>query len=219
MAENNTSTRQSPSSDPSAVSASPGPAATLRAPHVCPWWIGWLLLSPLRRLTQNPARLLGPHVRPGMTVLEPGCGMGYFSLPLARMVGPSGRVVCVDLQPRMIAGLIRRAHKAGLGGRIDAVEGTLEDPRLDALRGAVDFAAAVHMVHEVPAPDGFLARLCALLRPGARLLLVEPKGHVSAPAFEKTVERAVGAGLKELARPLGPRARAALFERPAGERP
>jgi ubiquinone/menaquinone biosynthesis C-methylase UbiE len=189
-----------------------------RAPHVCPWWLGWLLLSPLRRLTQSPARLLGPHVRPGMTVLEPGCGMGYFSLPLARMVGPTGRVVCVDLQPRMIAGLVRRAHKAGLGGRIDAVEGMLDDPRLDGLRGAVDFAAAVYMLHEVPDPEGFLARLGELLRRGARLLLVEPRGHVSAAAFETTVERAVGAGLKEMARPLGLRARAVLFERPAGER-
>ena len=219
MVGNETSPGQAQSPGPSAGPALPGPAPAPRATHVCPWWIGWLLLSPLRRLVQSPARLLGPHVRPGMTVLEPGCGMGYFSLPLARMVGPTGRVVCVDLQPRMIAGLVRRAHKAGLGGRIDAVEGTLDDPRLDGLRGAVDFAAAVHMVHEVPDAEGFLVRLGELLGPGARLLLVEPKGHVSAAAFEKTVERAVGTGLKELARPLGPRARAVLLERPAGERP
>jgi 2-polyprenyl-3-methyl-5-hydroxy-6-metoxy-1,4-benzoquinol methylase len=200
MLENNTVPGQSPP----------------RAPHVCPWWIGWLLLSPLRRLTENPARLLGPHVRPGMTVLEPGCAMGFFSLPLARMVGSTGRVVCVDLQPRMIAGLVRRARKAGLDGRIEAVEGTLDHPRLDVLRGAVDFAVAIHMVHEVPEPERFLLRLRELLRPGARLLLKEPKHHVSAAAFARTVERALGAGFTEQARPLGPHARAVLLERSAG---
>jgi 2-polyprenyl-3-methyl-5-hydroxy-6-metoxy-1,4-benzoquinol methylase len=197
---------------------SPVPAAPART-HVCPWWLGWFLLNPLRRLLQDPVRLLGPHVRPGMTVLEPGCGMGFFSLPLARMVGPAGRVVCVDLQPRMIRGLVRRAERAGLAGRIDAVLGSLDEPRLDALRGAVDFAAAVHMVHEVPDPDGFLRRLHELVRPGGRLLLVEPKGHVSAPAFARTVERAVRAGWTEAGRPPEAGKRSALLERSPEVRP
>ena len=81
---------------------------------VCPWWLGPLLANPLRRLVQDPAAILAPHVREGMTVLEPGCGMGFFSLPLARLVGPGGRVVCVDLQRKMIEGLRRRAKRAGL---------------------------------------------------------------------------------------------------------
>jgi predicted methyltransferase len=61
------------------------------AKRVCPWWIGYLLLSPLRRLGQDPAKILAPYVREGMTVFEPGAGMGYFTLELARRVGPSGR--------------------------------------------------------------------------------------------------------------------------------
>jgi hypothetical protein len=60
---------------------------------VCPWWVGYLLASPLRRLQYDPAALLAPYVRTGMTVLEPGPGMGFFTLELARRVGPSGRVV------------------------------------------------------------------------------------------------------------------------------
>ncbi|MBI4917269.1 MAG: methyltransferase domain-containing protein [Acidobacteria bacterium] len=184
--------------------------------HVCPWWIGWLLVSPLRRLFENPDSLLGPHVRPGMTVLEPGCGMGFFSLPLARMVGPTGRVVCVDLQPRMIAGLRRRADKAGLAPRLESLAGTLDDPALDVRRGTVDLAVAIHMVHEVRDPAAFLRRLAGLLRPGGRLLIVEPKGHVSAAAFERTVQTASAAGFVERGRPLGDRGRAALLERPAG---
>ena len=60
---------------------------------VCPWWAGYILASPLRRLIQDPRSLLAPYVHPGMTVLEPGPGMGFFTLELARLVGPAGRVI------------------------------------------------------------------------------------------------------------------------------
>ena len=70
--------------------------------HICPWWIGYILASPLRRLLQNPRKILDPHVKPGMIMLDVGCGMGYFSLAMAETVGPEGKVVCVDLQPKMI---------------------------------------------------------------------------------------------------------------------
>ncbi len=62
--------------------------------RVCPWWLGYFLASPIRRLWQNPAQILRPYVREGMTVLEPGPGMVFFTLELARLVGPfrqSGR--------------------------------------------------------------------------------------------------------------------------------
>jgi ubiquinone/menaquinone biosynthesis C-methylase UbiE len=75
-----------------------------------PWWMD-LLMEPFRRLVQDPAAIVAPYVRAGMTVLEPGSGRGFFTLELARRVGPSGRVIALDVQPRMIAGLRRR----GLG--------------------------------------------------------------------------------------------------------
>ena len=56
--------------------------------RVCPWWLGYVLASPVRRLLQNPAEVVGPYVRPGMTVLEPGPGMGFFTLEMARQRGP-----------------------------------------------------------------------------------------------------------------------------------
>src|SRR5689334_15309979 len=87
--------------------------------RVCPWWIGWLLASPIRKLRQDPARILAPHLREGMTVLEPGPGMGFFTVEAARRVGAAGRVVAVDLQPRMLAGLRRRAERAGVGDRVE----------------------------------------------------------------------------------------------------
>jgi ubiquinone/menaquinone biosynthesis C-methylase UbiE len=191
--------------------------ASAPQPHktfVCPWWFGWALASPLRRLFTDPVRLLGAHARPGMTVLEPGCGMGFFTLPLAQLIGGMGRVVCVDLQPRMIAGMERRARRAGVAERVEAVVGTLDDPRLAPRAGTFDLAAAIYMVHEVPDQDAFLRRVATLLRPGGRLLLVEPRGHVTAPAFAATLARAEAAGLRVLPRPDGWRGHAALLERP-----
>ena len=63
--------------------------------------------------------MLKPFVRVGMTVVEPGPGMGFFTLELARLVGPEGRVIAVDVQPQMIAGLRRQAERAGLIDRIE----------------------------------------------------------------------------------------------------
>ena len=55
--------------------------------HVCPFWVGYLLLSPVRKLITNPDRILEPYVRSGMTVMDAGTAMGFFSLPLAELVG------------------------------------------------------------------------------------------------------------------------------------
>ena len=84
------------------------------AHRICPWWLGYLLANPIRRLWHNPRAILQSSVQEGMLVLEPGCGMGFFTLELARLVGRNGKVIAVDVQPRMIAGLKRRARKAGL---------------------------------------------------------------------------------------------------------
>src|SRR5512132_222320 len=120
------------------------------AHRVCPWWIGYLLVTPLRRWVHDPEKILGPYVSEGMTVLEPGPGMGFFTLELARRVGPSGKVVAVDVQSKMLAGLKRRAAKAGLLDRIDARLVAPEAMKLTGLSGKVDFTLAFAVVHEMP---------------------------------------------------------------------
>lgn len=164
-------------------------------PHVCPIWIGRLLASPARKLLENPDSMLGPFVRKGMTVLEPGCGMGFFTLPLARMVGETGRVVVVDVQEQMLQGLKRRAAKAGLLERIECRLAAGDDSCISDLRESVDFAAAINMVHETPDPAAFIRELAETIKPGGRLLVVEPSGHVSQKEFQVTVDMARGANL------------------------
>jgi 2-polyprenyl-3-methyl-5-hydroxy-6-metoxy-1,4-benzoquinol methylase len=170
--------------------------------HVCPWWIGYLLASPIRKLGENPKTILGHLVEPGMTVVDIGCAMGFFSLPLARMVGEDGRVVCVDVQPRMLATLTKRARRKGLDHIIKTRACTQESLGLDDLAGRADLALAVHVVHETAYPRRFFSQCLEALTPGGTLLILEPAGHVSAEEFEVTRQLAIEVGFaeRELAR-------------------
>jgi ubiquinone/menaquinone biosynthesis C-methylase UbiE len=180
---------------------------------VCPWWLGYLLLSPIRRWQYNPAQVLTPHVHAGMTVLEPGPGMGLFTLELARLVGPAGRVIAVDIQPKMLARLKRRAQKAGLLDRLDIRLAQPDSMGLKDLAGKVDFVLAFAMVHELPSVGTFFAETAAVLRPGARLLLAEPKGHVKNETFQAELAAAAGAGFRVADRPPIRRSLSALLEK------
>ena len=165
--------------------------------HVCPWWMGYLLLAPLRKLREHPAKIFGPLVSEGMTVLDIGSGMGFFSLPVARMVGRQGRVLCVDMEPRMLRGLERRGRRAGLAGRMESILCTPTDLGLTPHAGQVDLAAAIHMVHEVPRRRALLDQVIAALKPGGKFLIMEPRGHVSDEDFNRTLRLAREAGLTE----------------------
>jgi len=145
---------------------------------------------------ENPDKILGPFVQEGMMVLEPGCGMGYFTLPLARMVGPQGRVVALEIQPKMLSVLERRARKAGLLDRIELRQLGTDGSSLEDLSEQVDFTAALHMVHEVPDQSSFFTEVWRTLKPGGKLLVVEPKGHVSQDQFQQTVSAAEEIGFK-----------------------
>jgi len=183
--------------------------------RVCPWWLGYVLASPLRRLLQDPAAVVKPYVREGMTVLEPGPGMGFFTLGMARQVGASGRVVAVDIQPRMISGLKRRLAKAGLLERTDARLALSDSLGLQDLRGKVDFALAMAVVHEMPSSSRFFAEVAEAMKPGATLLLAEPSGHVNKADFDAELRDAAAAGLEVTGHPVIRRSQAALLRKPS----
>lgn len=185
------------------------------AHSVCPWFLGPLLASPLRRFFLDPRAALSPWVKTGDTVLEPGPGMGFFTLELARLVGPAGRVVAVDLQPKMLAGLEKRARKAGLAARIETRVATEAGLGVADLAGRVDFVLAALVVHEVADPGRLFLELHEALRPGGRVLLVEPAGHVSTAAFGEERELARRAGLRVEAGPSLGRNHTALLVRDA----
>jgi ubiquinone/menaquinone biosynthesis C-methylase UbiE len=180
---------------------------------LCPWWLGYLLVNPLRRLRQNPRTILGPFVTGGMVILEPGCGMGFFTIELARLTGPQGKVVAVDVQPRMLAGLLKRARKAGVADRIEPRLATGDAMHLENLAGTVDFVLAFAVVHELPDEARFFAEVHRTLRNGGKLLLVEPRGHVKQDRFEATIHTARRAGFRPADRPSIRWSWAAVVER------
>jgi ubiquinone/menaquinone biosynthesis C-methylase UbiE len=161
---------------------------------ICPWWLGYALASPLRRLMHDPRAILSPFVSEGMAVLEPGPGMGFFTLELARLVGPRGRVVAIDAQPRMLAALRKRADRAGLLDRIDLRKARDTRMGTEDLRAAVDVLLAFAVVHELPDIAGFFVESRQTLKVGGKGLVAEPTGHVSEEAFAATLALAEKAG-------------------------
>jgi ubiquinone/menaquinone biosynthesis C-methylase UbiE len=178
--------------------------------HVCPWWLSFFLTNPLRRLIHNPENILSTYVRPDQSVMDVGCGPGYFTLAMARMVGAAGQVIAVDLQPHMLDILRGRAERAGLLARIRLHHCTADHLGVET---SVDFALAFAMVHEVPSPGVLLAEIASVLKPEAHFLLAEPRDHVSAQAFERTLDLAHAAGMQVCARPHINMSRAVLLGR------
>jgi len=166
--------------------------------RVCPVEKAGSLDNRLRRWLQNPHTILTPYIKTGMTVLDVGCGPGFFSIELARMVGDTGRVIAADLQEGMLQKLQAK------------IRGTAIEPRITLHRSGehhlglsdkVDFVLLFYMVHEVPEKGAFFKEIGGLLNPGGQVLLVEPPCHVSGAAFEKTLEYARNAGFTDVEGP------------------
>ncbi len=177
--------------------------------HICTWWIAYTFDNPLRKLIHNPHKIFGDYIREGMTVMDVGCGMGYFSIGLAKLVGANGKVIAVDLQQKMLDVMHRRARRSGVADRI--MPHCCEASTI-GVRGPVDFILAFWMVHEVSDRNNFFLELQSNLTSKGKILIAEPKMHVTADELDKTIEIAQNNGLQCCARPEIRFSRTALFE-------
>ena len=175
---------------------------------VCPRWFCFTFDNRLRRLVQNPDRIIRPFVGAGDRVLDVGRGIGYFTIPIAGRVGSGGRVIAADIQESMLRGIVRRAERAGVRGQIELY---LSRPDEIYSGEPVDFILSFWMAHEVPRLDRFFRQLRAALKPAARFLLAEPKLHVSRAQFDGEIDLAQKAGLVLLERPAISLSHGALF--------
>ncbi len=174
----------------------------------CPPWLCFTFDNPFRRFLHDPRRMFGEVVAEGDTAIDVGAGKGYFTIPLAGLVGPRGRVIAADLHAAMLRAIERRARTAGVGGRIET--------RLTArdalgISEKADFILMFWMLHEVPDQARLLREVAACLRPSGRVFLAEPKLHVTKDAFEASVRLAALAGLVPFARPPVSLSRAVLL--------
>jgi 2-polyprenyl-3-methyl-5-hydroxy-6-metoxy-1,4-benzoquinol methylase len=166
--------------------------------RVCPWWLGYTFILPFRKYKHDPQEILGPHIKPGMNVMDYGCAMGYFSIPLAQMTGTQGKVYCVDIQDKMLSNLQRRAAKYQVSDIIVPLQVGKHYNAAD-LSAKLDFVLLFAVVHEVPDKPGLFTDAFAMLKPGGKVLFAEPKGHVSPQDFEKSLDYARIAGFKIMA--------------------
>lgn len=178
--------------------------------HVCPWWGGYFIDNPLRRLLHRPEHILKPFVHPGMTAMDFGCGMGLFAIAMARLVGPQGRVIAVDLQQPMLDVVRRRAIKAGVNDRIVT---HACPPNALGCDDMLDFALAFYSAHEVPDAERLLREIHHRLRPGGQLLVAEPIGHVTAARFTEMLRQSRDIGFTLAAQPHIRLSHTALLQR------
>jgi len=156
--------------------------------RVCPVELAGSLDNKIRKWFQNPSKILAPFIKEGMKVLDIGCGPGFFSIEIAKMVGKNGKVFSVDLQEGMLQKLRNKINGTSLEGIINLIKCEVDDLNM---HDKVDFILAFYMVHEVPDKDKLFHSLKNILNDKGKLLIVEPKfGHVTKPQFDITISKA-----------------------------
>jgi ubiquinone/menaquinone biosynthesis C-methylase UbiE len=166
--------------------------------YVCPAELAGTLDNFFRRLVHKPRKILEPYVRSGMIVLDLGCGPGYFTAELARLVGEGGKVIAADLQQKMLGKMIEKIRGTDLERRVEVH--LCQGDRI-GIMGKVDFILAFWMVHEVPDKKKLFEELKSILNPGGRILIVEPKIHVTGKSFNIMINMLETAGLQIIERP------------------
>lgn len=158
---------------------------------ICPTWLSWSIDNPIRRMLQDPGKILEKHVTEGMTALDVGCGPGYFTEKMAQLVGKTGKVIALDMQQGMLDKVRKKINGKDIEERI-----RLHKSDEDRLRVTekVDFALVFYMAHEVPDRKRLFDELSTIITPGGRMLVVEPKVHVTKKDFEETIRIAEKAG-------------------------
>jgi len=118
--------------------------------------------------TTRAVRLL--NIARGSTVADIGAGSGYYTVEIARLVGPAGRVYANDIQQGMLDIIRRRIERQRLTN-VELVLGTDSDPRLP--RASIDLALMVDVYHEFSQPQAMLRQIREALKPDGRLVLLE----------------------------------------------
>ena len=157
--------------------------------HICPAWGAGGLDNSFRRLVQNPQKILKPYIREGMTVLDVGCGPGYFSVEMAKMLNGSGKVISADIQQKMLDKIRKKIAGTPLGQRMELHKSDFNSLSRGLIPlSSIDFILAFWMIHEVRNKRRFYEELASLLKPDGLFFIVEPKLHVPKKAYNTMVD-------------------------------
>jgi Methylase involved in ubiquinone/menaquinone biosynthesis len=166
--------------------------------RICPVKKAGGLDNNIRRLLQNPHKILKPYIKKGMVVLDLGCGPGFFSVEIAQLLMNSGEVIAADLQEGMLDKVRQKIKGTDLEQRIKLHKCQEESI---GLTDKVDFILAFYMVHEVPDQSKLFRELKSILKPNGLIFIIEPKFHVSKQSFEQMIDKIKTIGLEIMDRP------------------
>jgi ubiquinone/menaquinone biosynthesis C-methylase UbiE len=178
--------------------------------RVCPVERSGSLDSSLRRLLQNPRRILEPYIKPGDKVLDLGCGPGFFTLEIAKLAGSSGHVYAADLQEGMLEIVRTKMDTARFQDRIHLHK--CDESSIN-LNDTVDLIFAFYMIHELPDQLMTFREFMKILRPGGKILIIEPDFHVTRSDFDNMLIRLQSTGFRISERPKVFLSRAVLLEK------
>ncbi|HEY5124790.1 MAG TPA: methyltransferase domain-containing protein [Ignavibacteria bacterium] len=178
--------------------------------YVCPASCSGSLDNFIRKIIHSPKKIFRNYIREGMTILDAGCGPGFFTIEFANMCGENGMVIAADLQEEMLDKVRKKITGKEIEKKI-----TLHKCGKDkiGLGKKVDFVNAFYVVHEVPDTEKFLKEIYTLLNDGGILFLSEPKFHVSKKEFNETINLAIASGFKLKEQPKIYMSRTAVFEK------
>ncbi len=177
--------------------------------RVCPVEHAGILDQWWRKFLQNPHKILKNYIKDGMSVLDIGCGPGFFTIPAANFVGKNGKVVAADFQDGMLEIVKKKIHGTEFESKIILHKC---ESNSTGLKEKFDFILAFYLVHETPEPENFLKEMASLLNPGGTFLIVEPSFHVKMKEFLKTISCAEKANFKVVVQPRMFFSRAVLLE-------
>jgi ubiquinone/menaquinone biosynthesis C-methylase UbiE len=180
--------------------------------YVCPWRCGSALATPLRKCINNPHKILKPYLSDGMTAMDIGSGLGFFTIPMSHMAGSQGKVIAVDLQPEMLTGLGKKAISAGCKN-ITTHLCAFDSLKIGQWNGTVDFALIFWMLHEVPDAERLIKEIHSALSPDGKLLFAEPVVHVGRDKFIQSLNMITRHGFTLIDRPRAGLSRAAVLQK------
>ena len=166
--------------------------------HVCPSEFYSTLDIGLRKYIHDANKMFSPYLKAGQSAADIGCGPGFFSVGLAKIVGESGKVVACDIQESGLDILSRKIDGSPLEGIISVHQSTIHSI---ALTAKFDFILNFWMLHEVDDKENFMTEIHAMMKPESFYMIVEPRFHVPLKAFQKEVNIALNAGLKPVGHP------------------
>ncbi len=154
--------------------------------EVCPVEIAGLLDNSFRRLFQDPKKIIEPYVSKGMTILDLGCGPGFFTIEIANKLNDSGKVIAADIQDGMLEKVRKKIKGTELAQRIEIHK--CKDDTL-GVSEKVDLIFAFWVIHEMPYHDRLFEELRSILKPGGKMYIIEPKFHVSKKTFREMISK------------------------------